>query len=1008
MPGRTRTRQTEEAPDPQLAASAGQPSDATFRHGIALALLLGLALAALLAYDRHNRIAAASRQATTLAHATERLLDHELGEQERMLRFIARATAAPGARAPELEVPAPAVLVAQIAADRPELADIVLVDAAGRAVTPGADAPGIARWIEAPARAGEAPLRMGPPVRAAGGQWLLPLAVRRQEAGWVVARLRLAVVQDMIERMEAGERSVIAVLDRHRIVLARTRDPERMVGTRIDDPPLIEHLATGTAQVVQQGGNRYDKVPRARAFATVRNYPLVVAAGLSRSEILAPWKTTAGVALAGYALFWAGFLHLMRILRRSERSQRALLERVRRSAALLSMAQRTGQLGAWALLPDGRLWWSDEVPPLYGFPPGSPDFNEMRFYEAIHPDDRHAVKEHLAQIRRSGGDLYQEYRVLLPDGSVRFLLAQGGQVQAADSEIRLAGAVIDITERIETQAKLQGAERQFRLLFDRNPLPFWVFDVHTLRFLEVNEAAVRSYGYSHEEFLSMTLLDIRPPGNTQRVMDDVSGERSFRDKPKLWTHRRKDGSLLEVRVHSADIEFSGRPARLVLAEDVSERQQIQRQLAWRANHDVQTGLPNEQAFDQRLDAMIAAAPQDGLQVARVQLKRLPMIVDSLGATIGDEVLRQSAQRLRDFVGDRGALGRLQDAEFVLALPAGDDQGSDLIARLCELMAEPVWAGDSPHYVDASVGIALYPEDGPTAEVLVRNAGLAVHNPAQAASEGMRYSIALARRMSDRLAMLARLHQAIGNEEFELHFQPIVDLASGRTASYEALLRWPQPGGGYVPPCEFIPLSEDSALIVPLGRWVVHEAARAWRRFVDAGHPPLPIAANISVCQFARSDLVAEMREVMDGVGVPASALELEITEGVVMGDPEQVIRTLAELRALGVRLAIDDFGTGYSNLSYLHRLPVHTLKIDRVFVQGVEEEGQNAAICRSVIALARQFQMRVTAEGIETREQFDWLRANGCDLGQGFLLARPSPLAPLLAAGEPVRDPAPR
>ncbi|MDH5825039.1 EAL domain-containing protein [Luteimonas sp. RD2P54] len=941
----------------------------------------------------------AERHVGTLARGAEGVVHGMLHAQEQILRSVA---ANPPPSSGEGGRP---VADRSVAATWPLTRIVVYGDA--EPGSEGAAAGRLRRWARTAMRGAGDGMRLGRPWRSEDGGWRLPLAVPRpgRQPGGVAAELDLGALQAPLQRLDTDQRSLVTLLDRDRTVLARTRDPRVFVGSRYDDPALEARIASGVRRSVDRDINTFDGVDRIRAFTALEDYPLYLGTGLPRLDVLRPWHLTAAVAMALFVLYWAGLGQLLRIVRRAEHRQGALLRELQRSAELLSIAQRAGHMGAWAAHQDGSIWWSTEVPRLYGLAPDMPGLGLEHFFERMHPEDREPVRERVERIRREGGELSFDYRVLLPDGEIRHLSAQGAHVSATGTGIRTSGVVLDITDRVRSHQRLIDAERQFRLLFDRNPLPFWVYEAATLRFLEVNDAAIRNYGYSRAEFQRMTLLDIRPPEDAKRLRADVAQGGTGDDAPRTWTHRRKDGSLLEVRIHAADIDFDGRRARLVLAEDISERQRIQRKLAYRATHDTLTGLPNETFFRQRLDDRIAAGAGAGvggekMVIARVVLQRLAMIGDSLGGAIGDEILVQATERMLRVLGEQDLVARLQGPELIVAMSpsAGDSEGHATIAALAAALREPVWAANAPHYLDAGFGLALFPEDGTDAEALIRNAGLAAHSMQQhAAADGVRYNAELARRASARLGLLARLHHAIGHGEFALHFQPIHDLADGRLAAYEALIRWPQADGSVIAPGEFIPLCEDSMLIVPLGRWVLREAMRAYQALLAAGHPPRPIAVNVSASQFARSDLIADVRSALDEMDVPAGALEIEITEGVVMSDPEQVIDVLSRLRALGVLIAIDDFGTGYSNLAYLRRLPAHILKIDRAFVHDVERDNANAAICRSIMSLAGLFGLQVTAEGVEKREQIDWLRDNGCDRAQGYFLGRPQPLDAILS-----------
>lgn len=552
-----------------------------------------------------------------------------------------------------------------------------------------------------------------------------------------------------------------------------------------------------------------------------------------------------------------------------------------------------------------------------------------------------------------------------------------------------AGLIADLRA---TTRWLAQAERQFHMLFDRNPLPFWVFDADTLRFLEVNQAAIQQYGYSREEFLGMTILDIRPADYRDQVAAEAHDpSRAASRLPKAWMHQRKDGRLLEVMIHTSDIEFRGKRARLILAEDLTESLSYQRELAFRASHDMTTGLLNARAL---ADSM-AAHRDPGVRIAHVQLQGLELIEDSLGQRAGEEVLRRMARRLERLGQLFGAVGHVRGEEFALMVQQPELWDQALEVLQAELH-RPVTGDGGQHQLESWLGTAEFPRDGDDPLQVLDNARVAAHVARAERLPLVPFEQQMTRRANKRLNMAARIQRALENDEFTLHFQKIHRVAEAGIKGFEALIRWPQAEGGFVPPSEFIDVCEDSGLIVPLGRWTMREAAKAQQRLAEAGHANFSIAVNVSQAQFVNGDLVADFDRVFDEFDLPRGALHVELTESILMTRPEQARATLRRLRERGICVSLDDFGTGFSSLSYLRHLPIDALKIDRSFVHNVDTDSRNASICTALLALGHSLDLTVVAEGVEDQAQYAWLKANGCDLVQGYCLDRPAPLEEVL------------
>ncbi|WP_017917521.1 GGDEF domain-containing phosphodiesterase, partial [Xanthomonas sp. SHU 308] len=705
-------------------------------------------------------------------------------------------------------------------------------------------------------------------------------------------------------------------------------------------------------------------------------------------ETLSGWWWFAAAAALVYVLYLLGLAYLLVSLRRAERRQRHLLQRLRRGDEDLRLAHGMGGIGTWRVdIAQRVLRLSEPTGAMFGLQ--RMQLPIEAFLARIHDEDRARVTQLYEDAAQGRADYNTVYRMHLPDGRLRWLAARGALVHTREG-VCMTGAVQDVSDRVAAHARLLDAERQFRLVFDRNPLPYWVFAVDSLRFLEVNQAAVRQYGYSREEFLAMDLRDLRPAEDAERLLQDVRKPREGFDAPSVWTHRRKDGSLLSVCIHSADLEFGGVPARLILAEDVTERLAHERELAYLARHEFSTGLLKPRALAEALRAQ-----RGGYAIAYVQVRGLALIGDTLGRAVGDAVRCAVAERIRA-LGERFGLSAHQPAQdFVLAIL--DPQALPLaLQALQEALYAPVQGGEFAQQLQAHIGVALCPDDAADADEAIGSAAQAAHAAQAEGRSLVRFDRAMAARTGERLRLAGRIQQAIERQEFELYFQPIMDAVSGAPRELEALIRWPQADGGFIAPDAFIQLCEDTGLILPLGRWVMRAAARARRALVEHGWPDLPVAVNVSALQFFDGDLVADLVQACAEAGLAANGLQLELTESSLMRQPQQAGDVLRQLRALGVRVALDDVGTGFSSMAYLRALPLDTLKIDRSFVAEVDRDPRNASICQALLTLGHCLGLDVVAEGVETEAQLRWLRTHGCGGVQGYLLGRPAPLADVL------------
>src|SRR3984885_4426091 len=448
---------------------------------------------------------------------------------------------------------------------------------------------------------------------------------------------------------------------------------------------------------------------------------------------------------------------------------------------------------------------------------------------------------------------------------------------------------------------------------------------------------------------------------------------------------------------------------VIVFRDVSVARAMAQQLAHSAEHDFLTGLPNRMLLNDRVTQAITLAPRHLKKVAVLfmDLDGFKHINDSLGHPIGDQLLQSIAKRLVDCVRVSDTVSRQGGDEFVVLLAQAEhsEDAATIANRILRAVAEPHFIGQRDLYVTTSIGVSVYPDDGVDAETLIKNADTAMYQAKENGRQNFQFfKPAMNARAVERQFIEESLRRALERQEFTLHFQPKISLTTGAITGAEALLRWTHPTRGAIPPAQFIPIAEDSGLIVPIGRWVLRQACAQSRAWTTAGLPPVSIAVNVSAMEFRDEGFLEGRSVILRETGLDPGFLELELTETVLMKRVESTAVILQLLRKRGVRVAVDDFGTGYSSLSYLRRVQIDSFKIDQSFVRQITTGGDDVAIVSAVINMARSLKLRVIAEGVETREELEFLQAQSCDEAQGFLFARPMPaaqFASLLASGIP-------
>ena len=539
--------------------------------------------------------------------------------------------------------------------------------------------------------------------------------------------------------------------------------------------------------------------------------------------------------------------------------------------------------------------------------------------------------------------------------------------------------------------------RNFRLLFEGNPHPMWIYDRKTLAFESVNEAAVKHYGYSRQQFLKMTLADIRPTEDIETVKKELQEAEPAQPLSGPWRHQKRDGSFLQVDIACHHLESEERPLAFSLMQDVTERQKMHDQLVHQANHDILTGLPNRALLETRIQQTLAHAQRFGRKAALLCLDvdRFKQINDTYGHSVGDECLKEISKRLASRVRPLDTVARAGGEEFSLLLHEVADlsDAEQVAADLLDALKVPfVMDGFSIEF-SASIGIALYPNDGQDHEILWRNADTAMYRAKH--SGGNQYLS-----MSSEISALAseaneielHLRRALKEGGMVLHYQPIFG-SNGDLCSLEALVRLQHPQFGLIAPEKFIPLAEEVGLIIPIGNWVLEEVCRqstAWR---DMGLPPAAIALNVSPLQLNRFDFASHVVKVLAAHEMSPRLLGIEVTETTVMRNISEASQQIEKLARLGIEFSVDDFGTGYSSLGHLHRLPVQTLKIDRSFIERIAEPNGTYSIVQAIIFLAHSLHLKVVAEGVERQDQLECLQSLQCDMYQGYFFSPPVPAA---------------
>jgi diguanylate cyclase (GGDEF)-like protein/PAS domain S-box-containing protein len=562
-------------------------------------------------------------------------------------------------------------------------------------------------------------------------------------------------------------------------------------------------------------------------------------------------------------------------------------------------------------------------------------------------------------------------------------------LEAAVAE-RTAKLTAANTALTATQDDLEERERNFRVLFESNPQPMWVFDDNTLKFVTVNDAAIHQYGYTREQFLALRITDVGWP----KSVPDFRARRRRDSQPvsQQAVHRLADGREIDVEVIVQPLELSDQTVSLVLAQNVTQRKALEVELRHQALHDPLTGLANRALLIDRLNHFLTRRGVLYCGVLLLDLDDFKNVNDSLGHSFGDMLLVELSQRITGVLRAGDTAARLGGDEFAILIEdaTGPADAVEVARRILTALRPPFELGDQSINVSASIGVAVCGVGAATSfDDVLRHADMAMYS-AKAQGKGRLevFDDEMHVRALHRLTMEQDLRFALDRDELVVHYQPLVRLSDASLSGFEALVRWQHPTRGLIGPLDFIPAAESTGLIVPLGRWVLADACRQLAKFRRIGSSaPLSMSVNVSLCELSEHDFVGSVLHTIADSRIDPSYLVLEITESVLIDDMDVVKHTLMKLRAAGVRIALDDFGAGYASIGYLRGLPLDIVKLDRTFVSGTTNSDSNRALTASVVKLLETLKVDIVAEGIETAQELRFLRGLKVGTGQGYLFS---------------------
>ncbi len=670
--------------------------------------------------------------------------------------------------------------------------------------------------------------------------------------------------------------------------------------------------------------------------------------------------------------------------------------------------QVTSQLPGMAFLAllkaDGTREYSfvsDGVRELFGVEPSDVIGNGNLLKSFWHPEDRASVEAGVAGSASLGQPLSLQYRIVLGDGTVKWVQTTSSSISSDHRGNLRCGVVLDITHSKRAEEQLRQSEERWKLALESTGDGVW--DWHIQSGMEYYSRRYKEmYGYSEDKVWQQSdqFEDIVHPDDKEQLLRDQQAHFEGRTPTYRNEHRVRcsDGSwkwiLSRGMVISRDAQ--GKPVRMIGTHtDITEWKKSEALIWQQANYDPLTGLPNRRMLRDRLEQDIRKCKHDGLQLAIlfIDLDHFKEVNDTLGHDSGDLLLIEAADRIRHCVRDSDTVARMGGDEFTVVLSelSGAERLERILQKILGALSAAFQLGDEQVFISASIGITMYPADATEVESLFKNADQALYVAKGAGRNRFSFfTSALQEAAQTRVRLANDLRAALAEQQFRVVYQPIIDLGTGDIRKAEALIRWQHPTRGLISPTEFIPIAESSGLIIDIGEWVFRQAADQVVRWRELHHPHFQISVNKSPVQFHSDGSTRKSwAQHLQSLGLPGGSIAVEITEGLLLDTSATVTQQLMEMRQTGVQVSLDDFGTGYSSLTYLQKFEIDYIKIDQSFVRNLVPSSTDLALCKAIIVMAHELGMKVIAEGVETAQQRDLLVAAGCDHGQGYLFARP-------------------